>query len=382
MVAKDDYRPNLAVVDEAFGPGSDLYVDVLQVQPNAGTGQIHDAYFDRRNELFQLLADIDGDNEQDSITESHRRSAERKLDAVVCGIRILGDPDLRLQYDDMRTERLKAYHRNSPKRKPSAQRYSSRTVEDSTAPDDEVHGDRRQPPSSSNASAESSEFEEPHRSNLNELETPVPLQSRVRAPYTSNSPQRSPQNPRVVSPEIPARRSQDKMKSARGSPQLQQPERTLSTSKRNPKVDESFDNEDFTAGSETILSEDGDEDETLYTYDDDVSVSESILRKTSQKPKGILDRIRMEAIGACDDTARSFAQVCNVFTLQEADIRAVMGRIDKASRQLHEGVVLPSVPVAASRSSRTRRSATESSSRKSAGASSGRRSSNKTGSRG
>ena len=384
MVAKDDCRPNLVVVDEAFGPRSDLYIDVLQVQPNAGTGQIQDAYFDRRNELFQLLADIDGDNEQDSITESHRRSAERKMDAVVCSVRILGDPDLRLQYDDMRTERLQAAPSRGPRkpRRPAAS--SSRPVatvvddpaDDPTAPDDEAQGDRRQPPSSSSqSSVESVEHDSAgryrSRSNKNALDPPISSDAaEYPSPQQQQKQQLPPRKPRVVSPEIPARRTPDKIDAGR---RRQQQAQQLSK-RTTPQLQESFDND--TLGSETIMSEDGNEDETFFSYDDDdASISESILRKTAQKPKGLFDRIRLEAIGACDDTARSFAQVCNVFTLQEDDIRAVMGRIDKASRQLHEGVPLPpgSGSASGSRSSRSRRTPPDSSGRKSPAASIGRR---------
>jgi len=391
MVAKAESGPNLAVVDEAFGPGSDLYLDVLQVQPNAGTGQIQDAYFDRRNELFQLLADIDGDNEQDSITESHRRSAERKMDAVVCSVRILGDPDLRLQYDDLRSERLKVHHvvhnnnqkKNIPKRsKPrrSATHKSKRggappaVVEHEdhpTAPDDEARGDLRQQPCGSSQSSQSSDYSPGRYEANSDIKPDTTTKNnndpsfRVVAPpvYTQRSPPKQQLQPPppsssrknkntttttraapvVVSPEIQVRRLQAKVRAARGAAPSS-PKRAAAVPKRLPNKGEttsdteSFDdNESNTLGSDSLTMMSDDEDETLFTYDDG-SIDESIIRKTLQKPKGFLDRIRLEAIGACDDTARSFAQVCNAFTLQEADIKAVMGRIDKASRQLQEGV--------------------------------------------
>jgi hypothetical protein len=95
---------DLSVIDEAFGPTSDLYTDVLGVKSNASGEQIQRAYFERRNDLFGLLADMDAE-EQDSITESHRFHAERQLDAVVMTLRILGDPTARSQYDDLRDDR-------------------------------------------------------------------------------------------------------------------------------------------------------------------------------------------------------------------------------------------------------------------------------------
>lgn len=358
MVAKTEKAPNLAVVDEAFGPGSDLYLDVLQVQPNAGTGQIQDAYFDRRNELFQLLADIDGDNEQDSITESHRRSAERKMDAVVCSVRILGDPDLRLQYDDMRAERLKA--NKSPKRKP--RRQSKRNPVDEDRPSDEAH-DLRQPYSSQ--SSQGSDYS-PGRYAAN---SPVKSSRKndrsfthVTQPVYTQSPKShqslSRKNIRTVSPEIQVRRLQDKGRATRTPPQRTLPKRLSKAESAIEPVDETETN---TLGSETVTMASDDEDETFFTYDDG-SIDESIIRKTLHKPRGFLDRIRIEAIGACDDTSRSFDQVCSAFTLQEADIKAVMGRIDKASRQLQEVAIIPeraSRKSASSRSaSRNRRHAT------------------------
>jgi len=376
VVKAADEKPNLAIVDEAFGPGSDLYLDVLQVQPNAGTGQIQDAYFDRRNELFQLLADIDGDHEQDSITESHRRNAERKMDAVVCSVRILGDPDLRLQYDDLRSERLHA--KRSPKRTTDRNSHSSaspkkggksksstssprrtanhRVPMDEPSPEDEARDMRLRVSTSHSSSMGSTTVDEypAGRYALNSslvdgsllstdpstLYTVEPVQTRPRSP-AKNLP---PRKPPVVSPEkknsSKSRRTsnnnqkQQLHSSARGAPPTSRTMKApTNNSKRNKQEEESV------ADSQTLESESGtlvsdDEDETFFTIED-ASISDSILAKTSKKPDGFLDRVRIEAIGACDDTARSFAQVCNVFTLQESDIKAVMGRIDKASRQLH-----------------------------------------------
>lgn len=111
----DNASTSLAAVDEAFGSHSDLYKDVLGVKSNASPEQIQRAYFDRRNELLQLLADM-AEEEQDSITASHRFHAERKMAAVVLAMRILGEPELRLEYDDLRAERLLG--RQSPVRSP------------------------------------------------------------------------------------------------------------------------------------------------------------------------------------------------------------------------------------------------------------------------
>lgn len=110
---------NLSVVDEAYGNHSDLYLQVLQVKPNAGSAQIQEAYFDRRNELFHILSQMNRTDLEDTDHQKQRQqhqlqyNTERKMDAVVCAVRILGDPDLRLQYDDMRTERIRLYRQDS-----------------------------------------------------------------------------------------------------------------------------------------------------------------------------------------------------------------------------------------------------------------------------
>lgn len=103
---------NLSVVNKAFGEHSDLYLHVLRVKPNAGSAQIQEAYFERRNELFQLLSQMNPTQNEydDKVADDDQQkqyNTERKMDAVVCAVRILGDPDLRLQYDDIRTERIR-----------------------------------------------------------------------------------------------------------------------------------------------------------------------------------------------------------------------------------------------------------------------------------
>lgn len=47
-------------------------------------------------------------------------SIERKLDAVVGVVRILHDPELRLQYDDIRKRRLSWKHNNTTTIPPSS----------------------------------------------------------------------------------------------------------------------------------------------------------------------------------------------------------------------------------------------------------------------
>lgn len=316
MLGQHDEKPILAVVDEAFGPGSDLYLDVLRVQPNAGSSQIQDAYFDRRNDLFQLLADIDGELEQDSITESHRRSAERKMDAVVCSVRILGDPQLRVRYDNLRTERMKAkYSPVRMSRKTNLDKSPNHVALIDPSPEDEAEDMLRQQHTS------------PNILNMSDAAEPAQIYSKCASASSSPQSQRTP----TVSPEIKL----PSHKNRKGDP-INNDHRN--NTKRSSRVDDTLSEGSYTVESETGTMISDDEDETFFTMDD-ASISDSIIAKTTQKPKGFLDRIRIEAIGACDDATRSLVQVMNVFTLQEEEIKAVMGRIDKASRQLHDGII-------------------------------------------
>lgn len=396
-VLVDDGRPNLAVVDEAFGFHADLYTDVLQVQPNAGAEQIQEAYFDRRNELFQLLADIDYSDtpDTDSIMDSHRHHAERKMDAVVCAVRVLGDPDLRLLYDDLRTERV----RGRPQRRRSLQPIVVRAAPHYQGGDSgrehyqqvikkrmsmPTHGQSRDylrlqqhqlerqinsSPSSASehsssrisvpglnttnntvdtsgahfsvggASADDDEEENPPyiprpaNSTLIRTVAATPASSASRhvpvvSPASSGRPPavrrplQPPQFPPTQPSNIPAQRKILKSLSTDG-------EGSTARSAESPYVSDDDDDED--------------EDQTVYTVDD-ASVSESVVAAQPDKPVGLVERIRWEIVGALDDATQAFEQVMNAFTLQEEDIKAVMGRIDKAKRQVSETHILYAAP--------------------------------------
>ena len=51
-------RFNLTVIDKAYGPSADLYVDVLRVSYLASDEEIQSAFFDRRSEIFTILSKI------------------------------------------------------------------------------------------------------------------------------------------------------------------------------------------------------------------------------------------------------------------------------------------------------------------------------------
>ena len=103
---------DLQVIDDTFGKNADLYEDVLKVPTTATQEEIQLAYFDRRSELFTLLAKIDAamkgpqSESSSSMADQRRYKAEKQMDSVVFAVRILADPTLRLSYDDIRPDRV------------------------------------------------------------------------------------------------------------------------------------------------------------------------------------------------------------------------------------------------------------------------------------
>ena len=90
-----------------------------------------------------------------------------------------------------------------------------------------------------------------------------------------------------------------------------------------------------------IPEEDGDQDDAWECTGGKDDLEEDAVSGRGglpmKRPEGLLDRIRMEFLGALDDTSRSFEQVFHAFTLQEEDIDAVVRRIDKAKQQIIHG---------------------------------------------
>lgn len=105
---------DLQIIDETYGKNADLYQDVLGVPTTATQDEIQVAYFDRRSELFTMLAKIDaaargpksGTTASLATIDKRRYKAERKMESVVFVVRILTDPALRIAYDKIRGERL------------------------------------------------------------------------------------------------------------------------------------------------------------------------------------------------------------------------------------------------------------------------------------
>jgi curved DNA-binding protein CbpA len=279
---------DLTVVDKAFGNYADLYSDVLRVVVAATHEQIQLAYFDRRSELFTLLAKMDAKS-QDERTAKARRQAERRMDSVVLAVRILGDPDTRAKYDEARQGRL--LNRRRAKQ----------------AHFDGAHSDSRK----------SSLKEEPQRSREREQ-----FSRRKEATVEKEGIRRA----REERPDDPDEtiNTQDETD--------EETDRDNDRSFFSSETDE-FRQDDTTVGSGTIgTTTIGDATIDTYTVmsTEDGKEDSSFFCGGSR----IVRNITNEISGAFEDTVTSFDQVFNAFTLTDKDIRAVSKRIDKAKRQL------------------------------------------------
>lgn len=275
---------DLSVVDAAYGEDADLYVDVLRVSCLASPEEIQVAFFDRRSELFGILSKLaQSSEEEDEISLSQRRFAERRMDAVVLAFRVLKDARLRQHYHKVRQERLT--------RRAEAQRSSNNAVNSS-----------RSEPSFKPTAVRP-------RSNRTEPSTP-----RGRQP---------------ASPPKPVRKAM-----AEPAPRQKPKGRSY--------VADSSDGETYFTLDTANTSQISTDDETLEETEDDESIISRDLRRRSGNIKGgILSVIAEnrfvcqcvdEVQGTVSDSCSAFDQVFNVFTLREQDINAVCGRIEKAKK--------------------------------------------------
>lgn len=307
---------NLDAINEAFGTEADLYTDVLLVKANASSEQIQRAYFDRRNELFELLADLESTAEQDSLTATRRFQAERKMDAVVMTLRILGDVGTRADYDDVRVGRVGTRSVDLPEAKALP-----RTSYNMDAGDIPMKPKSVLKKSSYNISQSQSDDENAMpASNSLPKGPPSPDRSTVSSKFsmstgtnTLNITVESTATPVMVmmKPEKQTRKT-TKRKARRVSPEIQ-------TRGRRKKADES-------------VAQESDMEESIYSAGS-LKTMETTLT-TYETNRGFFQTIQDEIMGALDDTSQSFHQVFSVFTLREEEIEAVTGRIDKARRQM------------------------------------------------
>lgn len=315
---------DLTVIDEAFGDFADLYSDVLRVSVAATSEQIQMAYFDRRSELFTLLAKMDSRPQQqqdDEATLHERIMAERKMDSVVLAVRILGDAEQRLAYDRMRQRRLlnrrRAEHGQLPghKARVGAGLDASNMEEHGEEPITSQHTRKLSLPNAFRRDRK----KKPKKHRDSPAEEPAP---RPTPPRSSKLSAASPTRSLAGSTSARSRNSQQ--------------QRALDAIVEPEVDDEAEDDEEVRAVSTTDTDEfrQDDGDTTVYSM---VSVD-----KTPKKSgylscitnSRIMRKISDEISGACEDTLVSVDQVFNAFTLTDKDIKAVTKRIDRAKRQL------------------------------------------------
>ena len=313
---------NLEPINEAFGKTADLYRDILGVKANASNDQIQNAYFERRNELFQLLADLESTPELDVNAASRRAQAERKMDATVMTLRILGDKSLRAQYDDVRLERVAL--RNSP-------------VVTQNSPVTftmEEEGDIPMKPksvlkkSSYNISVVEvdSSFDQSAAADKSELANGTStISTRILPMDTSYH---SSDRNNVTFGSDTSRGSKKRKTKAKRKPRRISPDQP-----RNPAPAQKVKVEDVDETMDSTVCPESDMDADSVASEGSFRTMETTLT-TYEKNRGYFQAIQDEIMGALDDTSQSFHQVFSVFTLREDEIDAVAGRIHKARRQM------------------------------------------------
>jgi len=312
---------DLTVVDQAYGDFADLYSDVLRVSVVATHEQIQLAYFDRRSELFTLLAKIDS-KPQDEQTARERFLSERKMDSVVLAVRILGDPQQRLRYDRMRQQRLLNRRRAEHGQLPGHEA-NNRVASGLDSVTDEEHNQRLKEKRRQQKKEKSSSRRQP------EEQEPQP-------PQTAEKDARKKKN------------SKEKKKRKEGADAVKLDDQVISNGSDDTQDTEHLTDDDSLRDERNRNIERTDTDEmrqddaptgclTGYTACDPAATPEDGVQKgmlSCFSNSRIIKTISDEISGACEDTLVSVDQVFNAFTLTDKDIRAVTKRIDKAKKQL------------------------------------------------
>jgi curved DNA-binding protein CbpA len=354
----EEGAPDLLVIDEAFGPSADLYVDVLGVQPNASPGQIQHSYFDRREELFRLLNEIDGDQEQDSITASHRFHAERKLDGVVVAMRILGDPKLRLQYDDMRYERMQGAPVDSGHSRELGRKLKSQA---------RIQANSRSASNKTTIAGAGRSLESRAEEDFPQALEDIPLRQRTSPPRTrlrsGSSTRRNKENKEAVEAvSVALNFSMDSTPSDEGGRKIKNDEAGGNSRRKNKvkarvavvspdqemttrqkkKQAKMAKKERTQMDKESLLDTSFDDTlDTTFTFDEEKTAltfaSQGTLATHVTETK-FINQIATEITGTFEDTQAAFEQVFSVFTLRDEDIRAVTGKIDKAKREIERNL--------------------------------------------
>lgn len=380
-------RFDFHVIDSVYGRNSDLYQDVLGVEPDATRKEIRAAFVDSRDEFFQFQSQVEkGDI---VVTDGQLDFSKRRMDAVVAAFRILHDPNLRAFYDEARENRLqqgkslhnaeddpqdpvvqavsRALGEKSPKRiTPPRKEKGGSPLESSSGGDTPTSSlvEQRQSTSSPrrslrNVFSAKRTKSSPSNTNYYMDEQEPPRSPKHKKTRRKHHPKQQQQQQEAVSLFISDNESVpgDDIGSSRNyrSERLRSRE-TLSTTDSSGVVEQQEEDDTYIQdGSNTLMTEERSVDDAStaisYYNDDDTLVVEEDLaalccsndphryhhrdQTLVSKTRTLLRAVKAEIRGSIKDTSSAFDQVCNAFTLQEQDIQAVRSKIDKASRQLH-----------------------------------------------
>jgi hypothetical protein len=297
MAVTSDF--DLRVVDKAYGPHADLYVDVLRVSYMASDEEIQSAFFDRRSELFTILSKLtfDENSDNDEIALSQRKFAEKRMDAVVMAFRILQNPESRRRYEKERERRVSG---RLAAEVSSISKSLSQDINPSPRDVQSVNNWSRVAP----VDATILKTKQTQKKLSNESKRRTGIDSESKPMYPEE------------------RRSND----SQG--------REFRSSSETPCIE----------SSEQSTIESSDKDQVEDRSDKETSNSpetRKIRKRRRKKPEGVIERINELSIvrtivdevhGAYVDTLTAFDQVFNAFTLQEEDIHAVCGKIQNAKK--------------------------------------------------
>lgn len=260
---------NLQVVNDAFGAHADLYQDCLKVSPSATSREIQNAFLAQRRELLHKL--------------ERGHDFNKQMDAVVLAVRILGDAELRAQYDNVRKERMKRAPGRTQLHKSMIMKSSYISPYGVKENSGSLHGHEMHDSTIISADSEMHHYSSYSNSNQS---------TDVHRAATRRT--------RIVTPEPISR------------------------------VDDALDTTEYTY--DETLTVDQTLDQTLDQTIDELTL---VSGESQIVPRSLLGRLTDECIGALEDTSKSLEEIFSVFTLQEDEIDAVVKRIDKAKRQMN-----------------------------------------------
>eukprot|EP00543_Licmophora_paradoxa_P000287 CAMPEP_0202455198 /NCGR_PEP_ID=MMETSP1360-20130828/12793_1 /ASSEMBLY_ACC=CAM_ASM_000848 /TAXON_ID=515479 /ORGANISM="Licmophora paradoxa, Strain CCMP2313" /LENGTH=330 /DNA_ID=CAMNT_0049074731 /DNA_START=228 /DNA_END=1220 /DNA_ORIENTATION=+ len=316
-----DNTLDLEIIDQAFGRDADLHTDVLRISRDAHDGEIQHAFFERRKEIYKILNQIK-DNDEDFLPQ--RRFAERRMDGIVMAFRVLKDPNLKEEY---LKEQPNRFQRKTLREKPTPSDDDNSTLHtkdinkgmgtdgiNNLKPRRVYRSSRNKKPIEFTSQIQSIPSDEAVKRRLHQVdsadavkitilrEDPVIHKQTSRRPNKINIRNLQPPSPKGTPRDILTRR------------------RALSLSSLGVCESEDPGDDSSVLTSMTQLS--------LYQQPEGGILSG--FRKYN-----IVKTVTEEVHGACLDTYSAFDQVFNAFTLQEKEIDAVCGRIEKAKQQFN-----------------------------------------------